>query len=152
MATQLLKVTHLTTKAQIRPTIKAIFWAELLKVLSSPTAITFFVTLCSNFYVAKSQHHFARSRLPNGVPSIGWLLNFEVCAAFSARGLKPSLTLDKPQYAKRGGFVSYRRCHGAKGISSYSLKLTWLKQPQSASFKASKAQITISSGTRAPLL
>ena len=152
MATQLLKVTHLTTKTQIRPTIKAIFWAELLKVLSSPTAITFFVTLCSNFYVAKSQHHFARSRLPNGVPSIGWLLNFEVCAAFSARGLKPSLTLDKPQYAKRGGFVSYRRCHGAKGISSYSLKLTCLKQPQSASFKASKARITISSGTRAPLL
>ena len=150
MAKQLLKEAHPPAKAQIRPTIKAIFWAGFLTCLTNPKAITFFVTLFSNFYVARSQHHFARSRMRNGVPGIRWLLNLGVRAACPARGLTPSLTLDKPQYAKWSGFVGCQRCHGEKGMSSHSLKLTCLKQPQGARFKASKAQITISSGTRAP--
>ena len=91
MAKQLLKEAHPPAKAQIRPTIKAIFWAGFLTCLTNPKAITFFVTLFSNFYVARSQHHFARSRMRNGVPGIGWLLNLGVRAACPARGLTPAL-------------------------------------------------------------
>jgi threonine/homoserine/homoserine lactone efflux protein len=49
MAKQLIKEAHVPAKAQMRPTIKAIFWAEFLTGLTNPKAITFFVPLFPTF-------------------------------------------------------------------------------------------------------
>ena len=71
MAKQLLKEAHVPAKAQIRPTIKAIFWAEFLTGLTNPKAITFFVPLFPTFM--SPDHSII---LPGGVcETVFWLLD-----------------------------------------------------------------------------